>query len=358
MTRRFSQGRRSTVRLATGALLGAWLTCHGAEAAGVKVSDATPAQIRDALKHFKAGGAAVAKHNLTHAIVEYRASLDIIDSPNSRLELARALRDNDQSVDAWTEYSRTIEDGQALAANEARYEKTVDAATLERRAVEAKIALLFITVEGAPPGATLQVGSVAVPSESWGKPFPVAAVAHGAVEVMLQARGAVVARQTVQAEPGGQAAVTLGKKELAPVAVAPQPEPIEAAPHSEFEAVTPAGTEPPHASRSSATRLRPFAYAAGGVGLAGLATFAISGSLSHSAFNNLQSKCHGACPPGHESEISSGRTEQTVANVGLVLGALGVASGVGLFIMSLPHARQGDTALVIGPAWLGVRGSL
>jgi hypothetical protein len=299
---------------------------------------------------------AASKGNLSRAVAEYRASLDIIDSPNSRLELARSLRDNGQLVDAWTEYSRTVDDAKTLAASEARYGKTAEAAALERGEVEAKIAIVTVTVEDPPPGANLRIDATLVPNDTWSKPFPVLPVAQGSIDVVLLADGAEIAKQTVPAGAGQKAAVTLSGKPAAPVATLP--EPMEAAPHSEFEPVqtTPSAEGP---APSSSTRLRPFAYIAGGVGLAGIATFAISGAMSHSTFNDLQAKCHGVCPPGNEGEISSGRTQQTVANVGLVIGALGVASGVGLFIMSLPHRQQSSTtALVVGPAWLGVEGSL
>ena len=357
MTHRLIRRPRSTALVACSTVLALWLTGHAAQAAGARVSDATPTQIREALKHFKAGGLAVGKRDLTLAIVEYRASLDIIDSPNSRLELARVLKDNGQLVDAWTEYGRTIDDAKALAVSEARYAKTADAAALERGEFESKIAIVTVTVEDAPPGATVRIGAAVVPSESWGKAFPVAPVAQGSVDVVLLADGVEVARQPVQADAGRRAAVTIGRpKPPVPSTMATLPEGPEAQPHSEFESepTAPAGTAAP----SSANKLRPFAYVAGGVGVAGIATFVISGTLSHSAFNDLQSTCHGVCPPGHEGEISSGRTEQTVANVGLVIGALGVASGVGLFILSLPHAQQANTAVVVGPGWLGVRGSL
>jgi hypothetical protein len=345
--------RRSAAFIACSTVLAAWLTSQAGQAAGAKVSDATPTQIKEALKHFKAGGAAAAKHNLANAIVEYRASLDIIDSPNSRLELARALRDDGQPVEAWTEYGRTLDDAKALAVSEARYAKTADAAALERGELESKIAILTVTVEDAPPGANLRIGTVLVANDNWGKPFPVAAVAQGTVEVVLVADGTEIARQAVQADPGRRAVTLARPKPTAPVAAVEAP---AAQPHSEFESEPAPPAEAP--ARSSTSQLRPWAFVAGGVGVAGLATFVISGTLSHSAYNDLQATCHGVCPPGHEGEISSGKTEQAVANVGLVIGALGVAAGAGLFILSLPHAQTSNAAVVVGPGWLGVRGSL
>jgi hypothetical protein len=115
---------------------------------------------------------------------------------------------------------------------------------------------------------------------------------------------------------------------------------------------------------SDKTKLRPFAYVAGGVGVAGLATFAIFGLMSNSTFSDLQSACpssHGGCSPsaGKSDEISSGQTQQLVANIGLVAGLVGVAAGATLFILSMPpKSPVANAALVVAPGYLGVKGSL
>jgi hypothetical protein len=89
-------------------------------------------------------------------------------------------------------------------------------------------------------------------------------------------------------------------------------------------------------------------------------TFAIFGSLARSTYDDLQTVCGGGpCPANKADEISSGKTYQTVANVGLALGILGVASGATLFVLSLPKASPTqNAALVLSPRWIGVRGNL
>jgi hypothetical protein len=359
---------RSRTLHACGTLLALLLASSSAQAAGATVSNATQAQKDEALKHFKAGGQASHKRQFTRAVTEYRASLDMVDSPNARLELARALRDGGQSGEAYNEYGRTIDAGKALAAEEARYGKTAEVAMTERSELERKIGFLTVLVEHAPQGATLTVGAAAVSSDSWGKPVP---VTPGSVDIVLTAGGAEVARKSMQVSAGETAAASIDGKAPEPPPAETKPPPVATAPttpQDRLEVPPPSDAEiaaarrpPPPPPPSGATKLRPFAYIAGGVGLAGIATFAIFGSMSHSAFNDLQSTCHGVCPPGHESQISSGRTEQTVANIGLVVGAVGVAAGVALFIISMPRSAQPSgpsTALVLGPGWLGVRGSL
>lgn len=106
--------------------------------------------------------------------------------------------------------------------------------------------------------------------------------------------------------------------------------------------------------------MRTWAYVAGGVGAGGLVTFAVFGVLARSTYNDLQNQCSGGpCPPDKAGEIASGRTAQTVANVGLVLGVLGAGAGATLFVLSRPKDGQAPAVAIIGaPAWIGVEGRL
>jgi hypothetical protein len=113
--------------------------------------------------------------------------------------------------------------------------------------------------------------------------------------------------------------------------------------------------EPPRPSP-----LRTYAYIAGGVGLAGLATLAVFGTLAHGTYDDLQNACpNGACPPSKQGEVSSGKTQETLANVGLAVGIVGVAAGATLFVISLRKAPAGPSAAIVaGPSWVGIRGTL
>jgi hypothetical protein len=100
---------------------------------------------------------------------------------------------------------------------------------------------------------------------------------------------------------------------------------------------------------------------AGGVGVAGLAMFTIFGLMDNSTYSDLKNACPGnMCPPDKQSQIDSGRTQQTLANVGLVVGALGLAGGATLFALSLSSkpSTAPSTALVAAPGFVGLRGSL
>jgi hypothetical protein len=102
------------------------------------------------------------------------------------------------------------------------------------------------------------------------------------------------------------------------------------------------------------------AYIAGGVGVIGFATFAIFGEMAQSTYNDLQNACGGGpCPPSKSDEISSGKSKQLIANVGLAVGIVGVAAGATLFVLSIPKSSSpSSAALVVSPNWIGVRVSL
>ena len=336
--------RRIRRSLALGSIAFTSLVTSVASGAGVSPADATQAQKKDATERFVAGKEALAAKNWDSAVSNLRASLDIVDSPNARLELARALRDSGKMVDAWSEYSRTIDAALNLASKEPRYTKTAEAATAERNEVEPKIALVTVTVEHPPAGAALKVGVTDVPTDQWGKHVP---VAPGPVEVSLTAGGKELAHKSLTASAGEKQSVAIDAAEATPppaVSSAPPP-PVGAGDSS---------------SGSDHSALRPVAYVAGGLGVVGFTLFAIFGVMSNSTYSDLQNACpHGVCPPGKQSEVDSGRTQQTVANVGLGVGIAGIAAGTALFFYSMPTRTSGPgAALVVGPGYLGVRGSL
>jgi hypothetical protein len=324
------------------------------------------------MDHFSAGKQAIDAQNLERAAIELRASLEVVDSPNARLELARVLRDSDKASEAWVEYGRTIETATRLAAREERYAKTAEAATSERNDLEAKLALVTVTVPNAPPGATLKVGGRQVPQDQWSAPN---VATPGAVDVVLaDATGKELARQTVSAVVGQKTLVTLDARPTegtaAPAAAASTSGPGAKA----TKASADSGDDRPSAiddsasadlagsSSSDKTGLRPWAYAAGGVGIAGMAAFAVFGLLSNSTYDDLKTACpasRGGCPPGKSSEINRGQSEQTVANVGLVAGLVGLAAGTTLLVISL-NSRPAPvtTGIVVGPGFVGVKGAL
>jgi hypothetical protein len=249
-----------------------------------------------------------------------------------------------------------VQDATKLSAKEERYAKTADAATTERTDVEAKLAFVVVTVAHAPADAVLKVGGKTVPPDQWVEPIVAPA---GAVDVVLSdASGKELARQTVMATVGQKLPVDLDAQPAPPPA-APVPHEVAAEDKPDNGPPPPDTTSPPPSSGRA--KLRPWAYVAGGVGVAGLATFTIFGLMSNSNYSDLQNACHPvtACPGSKSGEIDNGKTYQLVANIGLGVGIVGVAAGATLFVLSLGgKSSPTATGLVIGPSFVGLRGTL
>jgi hypothetical protein len=326
-------------------------------AAGASPVDATAEQKKEATGHFAAGKQALEAKDYEHAIMDLRASLEIVDSPNAHLELARALRDSGKLGDAWIEFGRAAETATQLAPKEDRYLKTADAAVTERKDVEGKLAWVAVTVAHAPAGATMKVAGRVVPPEEWNAPL---VVPPGAVDVVLaDGAGAELARGTVSASVGQTTPLSLDATSTPPPSGKDSPD-SDTSGTNEGQPPPPPEAGPTPAAGS---KLRPFAYVAGGLGVAGLATFTVFGLMSNSTYNDLKSACPHGCPPDKRSEIDTGIMQQTIANVGLGVGIVGLAAGTTMFFLSMPASpARSATALVVAPmyqgAYLGVRGSL
>ena len=96
-------------------------------------------------------------------------------------------------------------------------------------------------------------------------------------------------------------------------------------------------------------------WIAWGVGVAGFATFAIFGSMAESAADDLDA-CRPLCPQSLKDRADGGERDETIANVGLVVGALGIVGGGVAWIVSAaagsddPHAAR----VLVAPSRTGV----
>jgi hypothetical protein len=123
------------------------------------------------------------------------------------------------------------------------------------------------------------------------------------------------------------------------------------------EAPSPTSSPVPDAQSGGRGRqLRGFSYALAGVGVIGISTFAVFGSMSHSQFAKLEAGCPEAtrCDPALRDTATRGQTFQTLANVALVAGAAALTTAVTLWLVSLPEERA---QVVIGPGSVHLRGS-
>jgi len=304
---------------------------------GVMPAVATPIQREQAQARFARGKELLGKKQYDAALVEFRASHDIVGSPNTRLELARCLRAMGRLVAAYAELGRAGVEAKELVGQDNRYQRAFDSATAERAEIEPQLGFVALTIENATDDTKVTVGGEEIRRAAWAEPAPAIA---GQTEVVVETPGHAPVKKTMTLTAGQKTALTVDALSAdAPPASPPAPPP------------------PPEAGPSP---LRLAAYVAGGIGVAGLVTFGIGGIMARSTYNDLNSACQGGpCPSDKTGEISSGKTQQTIANVGLVVGIAGVAGGAALFVLSLPKGTTpaATTGLAVSPGWVGVRGS-
>lgn len=326
-----------------------WLAIPSpARANGVLPAAATPVQREQAQARFLKGKELLGKKQYEQALAEFTASHEIVASPNARLEIARCLRGMGKVVAAYAELGRTAVEAKELLGQDPRYLRASEAATAEREEMERQLGFVTLTIQNPSEGTTVVVGAEEVRRAAWGEPTP---IVTGATDVVVQTPGHGPVRRTVSLTPGQKTSLVIDAQSGdvaggAAAAEAPPAAPVETA--------------------SKTSPLRIGAYAAGGVGVVGLLVFTVGGVMAHSTYNDLNNTCHGGpCPTSKDGEISSGKSQQTIANVGLAFGLVGVAAGATLFVLSLksegakpesPAAPPPSAALVVAPGWVGVRG--
>ena len=278
--------------------------------------DSVREQKEGAQKTFDAASKLYDGKHFEQALTAFRASYQILSSPNSHLMVARCLRELGRNVDAYREFEAVRVEAEQKGE---RYESANRAAREEGDEVKQRVALLTIRVTDPPEGLVVKVGGTPVEAGKLGTPLP---MDPGNAVITAEAPNGASAHAEVALAAGAAPEVTLT---LAMPEAPQQPAVVAESPK--------VSTSPPPESHASS--LRPWAYVSGGVGVAGLATFAIFGSMSNSKYSSLKSDCAaGQCPPGRQSDIDAGKRDQLIANVGLALGVVGVGLGTTLFILS------------------------
>jgi hypothetical protein len=311
---------------------------------GVDPMQASPTQREQAQARFLRGKELFDQGSFEAALVEFDASRAIVASPNTRLYRARCLRQLGRTVLAYTELGRTMVEALELQKLEARYARTVEAATEERKELAAHLGFVNVTIYNARAETKLFVNGEEIRRTAWGEPVPSAA---GPVEVRVQSPGLPDSVKQPEVTAGASTDLTI---ELAAE--------TKAAPGSR-----PVPRVEPHQPRSENTErsrsLRTYAYLAGGLGVAGLGTFGVLGAMSQSDYRKLDERCpEGRCPSNLSSTIDRGETLQRVANIGLAVGLAGAGAAVTLWLLEPKSESSPRLSLSIKPGSVQLKGRL
>lgn len=300
-----------------------------AAAQGATPEAATTEQKDTAQKAFQKGIKAAKAKKHDEALAAFKESYGAVASPNSHLMIARELAELGRHEEAWSEYAKTISEAEAAAQADPKYADTATSAKTEQADLKTKLGFLRLTVTGAGPGSRVTVRGREIAQADWSQPI---AVAPGSVRVELVSNDGKETVKEVDAAAGSEVAVALSPATASPAA-GPGSGSGEAS--AKLEASTSGG----------GPSLRTWAYVAGGVGVAGLATFGIFGAMNNAKHSKLEDECKdGVCPSDLEEERDTGKTYQTVANVGLIVGVVGLGAGTALYLMSGKKAEKTATA--------------
>lgn len=268
------------------------------------------------------------------AIEAFREAEKLFHAPTILLMVARANDKLGRLLEARGVYTQIVDEPLANYAPPEFFEAQATAKA-ELTALLKRIPRVEIIVSGAGPagaeitldGAPTQAGQ-AVPRDP------------GIHTVVVSVPGREPVLRTVTLKEGAQERVVVDLAAALPPADPPPP---------------PGGVEP------AGPRKGPMlpALVAFGVGGLGLGVGAVTGLLTLGKVGDLEKNCPGqVCSKTEESRYNSAHTLATVSTVGFVIAGLGAAAGAVLLVVRPGgDAAPAQTGVLVGPGWVGARGS-
>lgn len=272
----------------------------------------------------------------------FQESFDSVPDPRTLLFLARVERDNGELLLSHASYKKARELAEAGEAQGQAQRATLGEIESELRELDGVLGFITVKLSHAPPGTRVDIDGNDVTAEV-GSPIR---AEPGPLVVTATTPDGMEKRQNAMIKAGqtSSVAIAFNYYPKADAAVAAAPQEKKAPPAEERVAAAAPKKEPEAARKQPPSTKKTLTWVAGGVGLVGVATFVVFGSLSASKFKNLEDACpQNHCDPNLENDKNTGKTFQTVANVGLVTGAVGIASAITLFaIGGGSEAAHGD----------------
>lgn len=318
--------------------------------AGPQPAQAGPAAAGDAKvlakQKFDQGKTAFSAKKYDEALKLFRESYATVQSPNSHLWIVYALTESGQLVESYAEAQKVVAEAEEAASKNPKYSQTAQAARDELTKLKGKVGLVTIQVGGFPgPEVKVTAAGRDIPADDWGKPI---AMMPGSVEVTITGANGTDTKK-VDVTAGAEASVAL-EPPATPTGPTEQPTgPIEEeeTPTEHIDLMIPA-------------------LVVGGVGVLGMAAFGVFGGLTLSEYGKLEDQCpNNGCPGSQFSDADTGKTYQTVANISLVVGAVGLAAGITMLAIDLgtdsgdstePAPEPTTPEVAIGPGSIVVTG--
>jgi hypothetical protein len=281
----------------------------------------------EAVKLFKAG-------EVDRALPLFVDLGDRTVSPNVHLYIGYCQLERGRDREAHQAFSTALR--QALDLGNDKYGTTREAAQEELVRLNLRLASITISLIGQPGGIEVRLDGEVVDPSLLESPMIVSPGKH---HVQAQATGWQAVTRDVTVLQGGSKAIALmlDKKD--------EPVPAPVAPGQGLTA----------RRDSPGARLTTLGLVAGAVGVAGLGTFAVAGFKTRNLHDRLQTECPNGCSDsGHQSDAVSGRTYQTLANVGLAVGIAGTLTGAALVYWGIANKKSALPTLAVGPGQVAI----
>jgi len=290
-----------------------------------------------AQRHFERGVELYDREDFEGALASFRSSAELVPSPNSSLYIARCHRGLQQLAAAVEVYEETLREIRVSGDTTGRYAQTAEAAQAEMETLERRVGRLVLTGE-LPGSASIEIRGRDIPVRWLGLPLP---VEPGTILVRVTSPGANW-EQSVRVRARQEVELRLE-------------EPSEEMVEPDTGIVTP---DEPVDDASGGTP----AWAIGGaigsaaVGAIGWGLAIGFGLAADQRFADLDSQCMGGpCPPELSDTVDEGRTYQTMANVGIVIGSIGTAAAIAFLVAALVGGDDDDEAPIAIDATGGIR---
>jgi hypothetical protein len=301
----------------------------------------TQAELAAATKKFREAQQKYEQKDYAAALDLARMAHEVSSSPNARLYIARSLRELGRLAEAYEEMSIVLREATERAQSESKYEPTRDAAAAELALLARKVGRVIIALADPPPGTKVELNGAPIDEKRLGEAI---AVMPGEVVVKAAASGADPIERKLEIGAGDTKTIALafGDAKAEPdVEQSAEPE-----------------TSPAHEGAGEQTgggSLRTVGFVAAGIGVAGLAVFGIAGSMAKSEFDSLEEECNGerCTDPKYADTVDRGKNLQTIANIGLVVGAVGLVAGGTMILLGGPKKRE-SAGLIIQPGGFAV----
>jgi hypothetical protein len=282
------------------------------------------------------------KADFEHARDLFHRAYALVPAPTIALFEARALVKLGRLVEADEAYLRAARTKLERDASE-QFRKAISEADEEELALEPRIPKLKIVITGPAAGSAELVVSV--------DGAPIKAALLG-VEMTINPGEHAISASVSGGEPA-RASFSIRETERRNLELAVSAAKAVAAPTPLAPALAPAGekTSAPHHKQRGGWQ-KSAAFAAGGVGVAGLATGVITGVLATSRHSAAERDCPDkVCIEGSPGEdaLDSFRTLRTVSTVGYIVAGAGAAAGVTLYLMAPSESSPSSASISV---WL------